>query len=411
MKRRKTWILLRCFLLLLICLQLALIFGFSAENAKKSGETSTQVAEEIAKVVVEDFEELPEEEQQEVVQRIDPPVRKVAHATEFGVLGGLFFLLFLTFPLPMWASHLLSIFAAAIFGALDEWHQTFVPGRSGRSRDVLIDTSGAILVCSILLLLAHLLKKNRKKIKVTTYSLRAPLQKKIAIVSDLHGEPAEPVIGLLKQAKPDLILVPGDLADREDLEDETARAFTFLKEAALLAPTYYSLGNHEVDCHRNGFHKNRVPVPLPETARENLAKTGAILLENGCAYQDGLSICGLTSNGGGKGNAPWNDELAKRFEAMPGYKILLCHHPEQFDDFVAPYSGVDLTISGHAHGGQWRVFGQGIYAPDQGLFPRYTKGFYHGKRLLVSRGLGDATALPRIFNPRELVILELDTQK
>lgn len=407
MKKQTSLIFLRCFLLLLICLQLFLIFGFSAEDAKESDETSSQVTEEIAKIVVEDYETLPEEEQQEVIQRIDPPVRKVAHFAEFGILGGLCFLLFLTFPMPMWASFLLSILSAALCGSLDEWHQTFVPGRSGQVRDVLIDTSGAILVSAVLLLLAFLLKENRKKIKVTTCTRHAPLQKKIAIVSDLHGEPAEPVLSLLEKAAPDLILVPGDLADWEALDDESACAFAFLRGAAKIAPTYYSLGNHEIDCHRKGFCKNRVPVPLSEKARENVAKTGAILLENACAYEDGVALCGLSSNGGGKENAPWSENLAKRFSAMPGYKILLCHHPEQFDAFIAPYPAIDLTVSGHAHGGQWRIFGQGIYSPDQGLFPRYTSGFYHGGRLFVSRGLGDATALPRIFNPRELVILEL----
>ena len=411
MKKRTSLILLRCFLLLLICLQLFFIFGFSAEDAQKSDETSQQVTEEIAKVVVDDYEKLPVEEQHEVIQRLDPPVRKIAHATEFGVLGGLIFLLFLTFPMPLWLSCLCSTLIAALFGALDEWHQTFVPGRSGEIRDTLIDTSGAALVSAVLLLLAFLLKKNRKKIKVTNLDLRAPLDAKIAVVADLHGSSGEAVLTLLKKEAPDLILVPGDLANMEDLESETSPAFAFLREAAALAPTFYSLGNHEVDCHRKGFRKNRTPIPLSETARKNLANTGAILLENSFAYRNGIALCGLSSNGGGSDKAPWNENLAKRFSMMPGYKILLCHHPEQFDRFIAPYPAVDLTIAGHAHGGQWRFFGQGIYSPDQGLFPQYTAGFYHGGRLLVSRGLGDSTPLPRIFDPRELVILNLSSKQ
>lgn len=299
MKKRTSLILLRCFLLLLICLQLFFIFGFSAEDAQKSDETSQQVTEKIAKVVVDDFEKLPEAEQQEVIQRIDPPVRKVAHFTEFGVLGGLIFLLFLTFPIPMWLSYLFSTLSVALFGALDEWHQTFVPGRSGQVRDMLIDASGALLVSSVLFLLAFLLKKNRKKIKVTAYSLCAPINAKIAVVADLHGESGGPVLAILKKEAPDLILVPGDLANREILEDENAPAYAFLKGAAKIAPTFYSIGNHEVDCHRKGLHKNRTPIPLSEAARNNLAKTGAILLENSFAYQNGIALCGLSSNGGG----------------------------------------------------------------------------------------------------------------
>ena len=364
MKKQTRFLLVRCFLLLLICLQLLLIFGFSSEEASVSDKTSQQVSEKVAKVVVEDYEQLPVEEQRAAVKRIDPPVRKIAHVTEFGVLGGLFFLLFLTFPMPMWLSYLLSILASALFASLDEWHQTMVPGRSGSARDVLIDTAGAFLVASILLLLSYLCKLNRTKVVLKKVALAAPVCARVAIVADLHGRSGNQALKLIKQNRPDLILIPGDLADRESLERENARFFAFLQKAVELAPTYYSLGNHEVDCYRKGLRKNHTPLALTDTARENIAKTGAILLDNTFVYHDGISICGLSSNGGGKGNAPWTPELANRFLEMPGYKILLCHHPEQFDRFIKPYA-VDLTISGHAHGGQWRIFGRGIYAPDQ----------------------------------------------
>ena len=58
MKNKSSLILLRCLLLLLICLQLYLIFDFSAQDAEVSGDTSQEVAEQIAKVVVKDYEKL-----------------------------------------------------------------------------------------------------------------------------------------------------------------------------------------------------------------------------------------------------------------------------------------------------------------------------------------------------------------
>ena len=66
---------------------------------------------------------------------------------------------------------------------------------------------------------------------------------------------------------------------------------------------------------------------------------------------------------------------------------------------------MDLIVCGHAHGGQWRLFGRGIYAPGQGLFPRYTSGL-HGGVCVISRGLSGCTRIPRIFNPPEIPLIE-----
>ena len=91
----------------------------------------------------------------------------------------------------------------------------------------------------------------------------------------------------------------------------------------------------------------------------------------------------------------------------PGYHLLLCHHPEYFDRYLRDYP-IDLTVSGHAHGGQWRVFGRGVYAPDQGLFPKYTSGL-HEDRLVISRGVANTVPFaPRLFNPCEVVTVEVN---
>lgn len=84
-----------------------------------------------------------------------------------------------------------------------------------------------------------------------------------------------------------------------------------------------------------------------------------------------------------------------------GYKILLCHHPEYYP-LIAPYA--DLIVAGHTHGAQWRFFGLGVFAPNQGWFPKYSKGKYD--KMIVSAGLTNTTWVPRINNPCELVIVE-----
>ena len=68
---------------------------------------------------------------------------------------------------------------------------------------------------------------------------------------------------------------------------------------------------------------------------------------------------------------------------------------------------IDLTLSGHAHGGQWRFFGRGVFSPGQGLFPKYTSGMYDGGRFIVGRGLGNPIIIPRIFNSPEVLVIRL----
>ena len=95
------------------------------------------------------------------------------------------------------------------------------------------------------------------------------------------------------------------------------------------------------------------------------------------------------------------------FASLNAPKILLSHHPEYWPAYIRE-TDIDLTVSGHAHGGQWQIpfTNQGIYAPGQHLFPKYTSGIYEN-RLAVSRGMANTVCIPRFFNPCEMLLLEL----
>ena len=102
-----------------------------------------------------------------------------------------------------------------------------------------------------------------------------------------------------------------------------------------------------------------------------------------------------------------------KLQALKGdkdaYTILLSHRPELFDIYVK--SGVDLVLSGHAHGGQFRLpFLGGLVAPNQGLFPEYDSGLYTSgnTNMIVSRGIGNSIIPIRFNNRPEVVLLELD---
>jgi predicted MPP superfamily phosphohydrolase len=218
---------------------------------------------------------------------------------------------------------------------------------------------------------------------------------KMAIVADLHSIEYENLLFKLREISPDAILCPGDILHRASPDE---KGLDFLREASKLCGVFCSIGNHEV---KHG-----------KDIRDDIRATGAILLDNEAVGFHGVTIGGLSS---GYSVCSAQARLRKTpppalsaldgFFAKKGFKILLSHHPEYYPRYLKD-KRVDLIISGHAHGGQWRFFGRGLFAPGQGLFPKYTSGLYD-KKLLVSRGLSNHTFIPRIFNKTELVIINL----
>ena len=101
----------------------------------------------------------------------------------------------------------------------------------------------------------------------------------------------------------------------------------------------------------------------------------------------------------------WLDE----FENQEGYKILLDHHPDNYEPYTKKRN-IDLILSGHAHGGQIRLFGKGIYGKSQGFLPKYDGGVFDQK-LVVSRGLSNTLPIPRLWNPTEIVFIEIKGEK
>ena len=249
--------------------------------------------------------------------------------------------------------------------------------------------------------------------KTTNY--RVPCSKlkrmmKIALASDLHDNPSKPVIELLQQEQPDLILIPGDLTDDTEIIKGGLPTLEFLRACAEIAPTYYSLGNHEIACyHKGNPWRKPLPQPIPETFRHDVAETGAVLLDNESVRAGEFLICGLTSGINRGKNEPNAAALDSFCKETADIKLLLCHHPEYYRTYLAD-KDFDLIVSGHAHGGQWRFFNRGVYAPGQGLLAKDVAGVI-GRNCVISRGLGDHTKIPRILNPRELVIIEFGSSE
>ncbi len=206
---------------------------------------------------------------------------------------------------------------------------------------------------------------------------------RLAVVSDLHNGEYDDILPMLGGA--DALLIPGDLVDR--YHQRSSRGLAFLREASALLPTYYSVGNHEIRLEGCGAFLKKAQ------------KTSAHVLYNEFVHFGELVIGGWYR--------PRKETMLCRMEREDGYKLLMCHKPEDYYRFVKPHR-IDLTLSGHAHGGQIRVFGQGLYSPGQGVFPCHTRGLEDGGRLLISAGAGNCTWAPRWGNPCEVLLLTLD---
>ncbi len=238
---------------------------------------------------------------------------------------------------------------------------------------------------------------------VESGKVEAPVR--LALLTDLHscdyGEGQRELLDAVEEQNPDLVLLGGDIVD-DGPEMPEERALATVEALAERWPTYYVTGNHE---YRTG---------RAEEIKELLAGWGAVVLEGTCALVtvggQTLQICGVDDPA--VGVAVWQSQLEDVTAALEGdvCSILISHRPERVADYTG--RGFDLVLSGHAHGGQWRIplLGVGLIAPNQGLFPRYAGGTYdlEGTTLVVSRGLArESTRIPRLYNPPEEVVVDL----
>ena len=231
---------------------------------------------------------------------------------------------------------------------------------------------------------------------------------KIVHISDLHnkmfGEEQSKLLNQIENLSPDIVIVTGDLVDRRKFDLDTA--MWFIKAAVKIAPTYYVSGNHEAWSGQYSQIKqqlNDVGVYIMDDTALDLSIGSSTIQLLGLSdpdfytsdYLEGTDTSNLEEQLG-----QWSDS--------DKFQLLLTHRPELFDLYCE--NKIDLIFAGHAHGGQVRLpFIGGLFAPDQGLFPKYTSGRYskRSSTMYVSRGLGNSIAPIRVFNRPEIVVVTL----
>lgn len=227
---------------------------------------------------------------------------------------------------------------------------------------------------------------------------------RIVQISDLHnaqfGNGNKRLIKKLKDIQPDIIVLTGDLIDSRRTDCQIA--IDFARQSVQIAPTYFIPGNHESRISQlpglyDGLTGAGVTLLLDES----------VLLEKD---QDHIRLTGIIDPDF-RSVSPADETRQAIANAMADesvYTVLLSHRPEQFDAFVS--YGVDLALTGHTHGGQFRLpFLGGLYAPGHGLFPEYDGGLFtkNQTNMIVSRGLGNSAFPFRLNNRPEIVVITL----
>ena len=242
------------------------------------------------------------------------------------------------------------------------------------------------------------------KLNVVNYTLATEKFTKpvrIVMLSDLHasfyGENQVDLIDAIKKQTPDMIIFAGDI-----LVDDMPHLgpIMLLEGIKDLCPCYASAGNHELigddkTACKKIFHHYGIGVV--ESEYHTVTVNGQT-----------MDICGLEDHFAGYNEFQRQVEELTAFKS-PHYSLLISHHPEFVELFKK--MDFDLILSGHAHGGQWRIpyLLNGVFAPDQGFFPKYAGGLYthNNTKQIVGRGLVKFYVIPRIFNRPELVVVDI----
>lgn len=238
----------------------------------------------------------------------------------------------------------------------------------------------------------------------TVVSPKLTAEVRLAVVTDFHSsDNADDVVAMVASCAPDAVLLVGDMFDDDTQNRPTERTLSLMRQLSAQYPCYYVSGNHEAWT----GEMDALYQQTEEAGVTVLRMSSGVLTVRG----QRIALCGIPDpyEMVFSGAPDTEEQIRQAMENADSadFTVLLAHRPE----LLAKYAQfpLDLVVSGHAHGGQVRIPGvlNGLYAPNQGWFPKLAGGAYtqDGTTLIVSRGLAVRTRLPRIFNRPEVVLV------
>lgn len=273
-----------------------------------------------------------------------------------------------------------------------------------------------ICVIIFMLLLSAAFDSNRfvtRTYEITSEKLIKPCR--LVLLADLHnksfGKENDRLLDAIREIGPDAILTAGDMLTAERGADYE-KALSLMERLADQYPVYYGIGNHE---YRLGLYPQQYPG-MYEGYLKGLRKAGIEPLINETAYLPSWNIvvCGAQIDRSYYRHfrrTPMEPSYLRKLLGTPDgdkFQLLIAHNPVYFDVYAD--WGADLTVSGHVHGGIMRLpLVGGVLSPSLTLFPKYDGGIFRkgDSTMILSRGLSSHTIPIRIFNPGELVVIEL----
>jgi len=221
----------------------------------------------------------------------------------------------------------------------------------------------------------------------------------------VHGKDNERLVAAVRSAEPDIIAISGDLIDRFQVGKPVERQFetteVLVKQLVQIAPVYYVTGNHEWD---SGMVR-----PFLAMLEEN----GIDVLQNKYRQltigNDSIILAGI-DDPNGPADMIKPDEFIEGIHEREDVDFLIVLYHRNYSLQRFSRLGVDLVLSGHAHGGMVRLpFTDGLIGPQYELFPTYTSGVYTSgdTNMVVSRGLGNHFGWTRFLNNPQVVVVEL----
>lgn len=246
-----------------------------------------------------------------------------------------------------------------------------------------------------------------ERLILRTYTVVSPkltAEVRLAVVTDFHSsDNADDVVAMVTSCAPDAVLMVGDMFDDDIANRPTERTLSLMRQLSAQYPCYYVSGNHEAWT----GEMDALYQQTEEAGVTVLRMSSGVLTVRG----QRIALCGIPDpyEMVFSGAPDTEEQLRQAMENVDSadFTVLLAHRPE----LLAKYAQfpLDLVVSGHAHGGQVRIPGvlNGLYAPNQGWFPKLAGGAYtqDGTTLIVSRGLAVRIRLPRIFNRPEVVLV------
>ncbi|MDR2530558.1 MAG: DUF1294 domain-containing protein [Oscillospiraceae bacterium] len=306
-------------------------------------------------------------------------------------------------------SELMLMFAALVGGSAAMFVSMLAIRHKTRHRKFMVGLPIIIAAQVALVLFVFDSRLTVGRIEIASAKIASPVT--LVLVADYHacnyGEGQRELIEAIDAERPDAVLLAGDMFDDKLTPKRTEE---LLQALSARYKCYFVLGNHDVCEYR---YKGNMEI-IRASGITMLEGTSEILRVG----ESEIRISGLSDPNVDYWHSGKYERELKQLSATVDssiFSLLLVHRPDRIEDEYLPLSP-DLVAAGHAHGGQGRIpfiLENGLYAPDQGLFPKYTTGTYEfgATTMVVSRGLArETTKLPRVFNRPEIVTIRLVPQ-